>query len=212
MLADRAQHLTATRRALAEADVFVFTLGLTEAWEDCRDGAVFPLAPGVAGGHFDPALTQFRNFDVDETTADLLAALTMIRTRNPALRIILTVSPVPLNATMENRHVMQSTAWSKAVLRIAADRVAGMMTDCCYFPSYEVITSPHTAGRYFGPDCREVRPEGVAHVMRLFFKHFAPDCSASNIAHPAPSRPDAFIAQMEKANSVMCDEAKIDNK
>lgn len=211
LLADRAQHLSATRRALEAADVFVFTLGLTEAWEDCRDGAVFPLAPGVAGGHFDPALTQFRNLDVEETTADLIAALSMIRAHNPAVRLILTVSPVPLNATMEDRHVMQSTAWSKAVLRLAADRAAAAFTDCCYFPSYEVITSPHTAGHYFGPDCREVRAEGVAHVMCLFFKHFASDFVASTTAQSVPTGSDEFTRQMESANAVMCDEEMIDN-
>ena len=33
--------------AFRDLDVFVFTLGLTEAWVAKADGAVFPLAPGV---------------------------------------------------------------------------------------------------------------------------------------------------------------------
>ena len=44
---DPERHLAASA-AVEEMDVFVFTLGLTEAWIDRRDGAVFPLAPGVA--------------------------------------------------------------------------------------------------------------------------------------------------------------------
>ncbi|MDO9527138.1 MAG: GSCFA domain-containing protein, partial [Gemmobacter sp.] len=61
--ADQAQHFAAIRRAVEECDVFVFTLGLTECWVDTRDGAVFPVAPGVAGGVYDPETVGFRNFD-----------------------------------------------------------------------------------------------------------------------------------------------------
>ncbi|MGK3891080.1 hypothetical protein, partial [Enterococcus faecium] len=45
--ADRRAHLAAVREMFAGLDVFVFTLGLTEAWVSRVDGAVFPIAPGV---------------------------------------------------------------------------------------------------------------------------------------------------------------------
>ena len=38
-----------------QSEIFIFTLGLTEAWRSKKDGAVFPLAPGVSAGSFDPA-------------------------------------------------------------------------------------------------------------------------------------------------------------
>lgn len=211
LAADRVQHFAAIRRAVEQADVIVFTLGLTEAWEDTRDGAIFPLAPGVAGGVHDPDLVRFRNFDETETAADLSAALTFLRARNPGLRIVLTVSPVPLNATYVPRHVAVSTAWSKAALRIAAERVTRSLPDCVYFPSYEVITSPLTAGRYFGPDGREVLPEGVAHVMRLFLRHFG-DAEGAAPATTADPAPDAHAAEMQRLMDVLCDEEAIDNR
>lgn len=213
---DRKVHLAAVRRAVENMDVFVFTLGLTEAWVDRRDGAVFPLAPGVAGGQYDPDTVMFRNFDETETTADLLAALRFIRARNPRVRFILTVSPVPLNATMEDRHVLLSTTWSKAVLRIAAERATREIADTCYFPSYEIITAPHVRGRYFAEDCRDVLPEGVAHVMGLFFHHLAGlplaagAAAAQATAQPAPA-PDAHTARMEALNRIHCDEEALDN-
>ena len=172
---DRKQHLKAVRTALESADVFVFTLGLTECWSDTRDGAVFPIAPGVAGGTYDPTTTEFKNFDETETYADLHAALEFARSKNPSLRIILTVSPVPLNATFEPRHVALSTTWSKAVLRIAAEKATKAFDNCMYFPSYEVITSPQTRSRYYAEDRREVTDQGVKHVMGLFFKHVTDD-------------------------------------
>jgi hypothetical protein len=213
---DRRVHLAAVRRAVEEMDVFVFTLGLTEAWVNKRDGAVFPLAPGVAGGRHDPAVVAYHNFDEVETTADLLAALEFIRARNPQVRIILTVSPVPLNATMENRHVLLSTTWSKAVLRIAAERACRSLPDMFYFPSYEVITAPHTRGRYFAEDRREVREEGVNHVMRLFFRHLA----GERMAQAAPGAKDKrraegvdpTLARMERLNRIHCDEEALDNR
>lgn len=220
LLADRVQHFAAVRQAVEAMDVFVFTLGLTEAWEDAQDGAVFPLAPGVAGGRYDPEGVRFRNFDVDETAADLAEALAAIRAVNPGVKIILTVSPVALNATMEPRHVFASTTWSKAVLRIAADRVAGALPACVYFPSFEIITAPHQRGRYFAPDCREVVPAGVDHVMRLFFHHFTGPATSDAMARP---RPDAVgearaetvlqhLAGMERDLDVLCDEAAIANR
>ena len=64
-------------------DVFVFTLGLTEAWIDRRDGAVFPLAPGVAAGRYDPDIHRFQNFGAAEVVEDLNRSVEAIRALNP---------------------------------------------------------------------------------------------------------------------------------
>lgn len=210
--ADRRNHFAAIRTAVRDMDVFVFTLGLTECWADRRDGAIYPLAPGVAGGIWDPDAVEFRNFTYEETLADMEAALGRIRRINPRVRIILTVSPVPLNATYEDRHVFVSTTWSKAVLRLVAEELTRRFENCVYFPSYEIITSPHVRGAYFGPDCREVTEAGVSHVMGLFFAHF----SATGAAPPraaAPSRGEEaeHLAAMQKAIDILCDEEAIRN-
>lgn len=129
---DCARHLAAVRAAVEGLTVFVFTRGLTEAWEDVRDGTVFPLAPGVAGGVFRAQDFRFHNFDVAETAEDLRWSLELIRARNPAARFIVTVSPVPLNATAEDRHAWVSTTLSKAVLRVAAEQVCAALSLCDY--------------------------------------------------------------------------------
>ncbi|WP_232520800.1 GSCFA domain-containing protein [Rhodobacter sp. CZR27] len=213
--ADRAHHFRCIRQAIEEMEVFVFTLGLTEAWEDTRDGAIFPIAPGIAGGTYDPATVRFVNFDETETWEDLQRALQFIREINPSVRIILTVSPVPLAATYENRHVLLSTTWSKAVLRIVAEKAVRTFRDCAYFPSYEIITSPHVRGRYLAEDCREVLPAGVEHVMRLFVRHFTDGAAAA----PRPRRVEAaetlaarHVRDMQKTIDILCDEAAIDNR
>jgi GSCFA family len=207
--------LACVRRSLAEMDVFVFTLGLTECWEDVEDGAIFPIAPGVAGGAFDAQKIRFRNFDETDCWSDLKQAITLIREINPAVRIVLTVSPVPLAATYENRHVLLSTTWSKAVLRIVAEKAVRQFDLCAYFPSYEIITSPHLRGRYFADDCREVLPAGVDHVMRVFRKTFVGPQTGDRL----PSVPrhnshktDIQFAEIERDMELLCDELMLDER
>lgn len=211
--ADREQHLAAVRKSVENMDVFVFTLGLTEAWQDKRDGAVFPIAPGIAGGEFDDEIVEFYNFDHDETTDDLMKAFAFIRSKNPAAKFIVTVSPVPLNATYLPRHVWTSTTWSKAALRIAAEKVTTTLDDCCYFPSYEVITNPHVRGRYYAEDGREVLLTGVDHVMGLFAKHFFEDHEAEErpVKIESVSEEKQHNQKMEELIELLCDEEAIDN-
>jgi hypothetical protein len=173
LLSSRLEHFGAVRTMLREMDVFVFTLGLTEGWRARFDGAVFPLAPGVAGGCADPEEYEFVNFDVDEIRADMHEVISQIKTINPTCRIILTVSPVPLIATFEPRHALVATTYSKSVLRVVADEMWRKYDHVDYFPSYEIITGNFNRGGYFGSDLREVTVSGVAHVMNMFMRHYA---------------------------------------
>ena len=129
-----------------------------------RDGAVYPLAPGVHGGSFDPHEYEFVNFSAGDVCADLAAFVTGLRKINPKIRVLLTVSPVALIATYEKRHVLVSNAYSKAALRVAADEAQRLHDFVHYFPSYEIITSPAAGGRYYEDDLRSVNETGVNHV------------------------------------------------
>ncbi|WP_442755964.1 GSCFA domain-containing protein [Methylocystis sp. JAN1] len=169
---DRATHFAAVREAFETLDVFIFTLGLTEAWRSREDGAVFPLCPGVAGGEYTAAAHEFVNFGVEEVVADMTGFLERLRGVNPDARVILTVSPVPLVATAERRHVMVSTMASKSILRVACDMLERRCDQVAYFPSYEIVAGAYCGVDYFGPDRRSVTPEGVAHVMRVFERRF----------------------------------------
>lgn len=202
MLKSRETHLGAVREMLEQATVLVFTLGLTEAWRSRETGAVFPTAPGVAGGAYDPNAFEPVNFTVQEVIGDLRSLVIKLREINPALKIILTVSPVPLKATFESRHVLQSTVYSKSVLRVAAQDAADTFDDVCYFPSFEIITGPAGAGRYYAADLREVRDIGVAHVMRVFERHFIRSEKADSVTQP--------MGSMSSDAEIVCDEDVIE--
>ncbi len=208
--AARRSHFAAVRRAVEQLDVFVFTLGLTEAWRSREDGAVYPLCPGVSGGSFDAGRHEFVNFGVAETIADMDEAIRFIRARNPRARVILTVSPVPLAATAEPRSVLVSTTYSKSVLRVAAEEIAAKDDRILYFPSYEVITGSFSRGRYFAKDLREVTPAGVQHVMRLFLAHCG-EAGEMPALPPQKRRPAGAlrVAELQSAMDVVCEEASL---
>lgn len=201
--ASRAAHLAAVRELFESLDVFVFTLGLTEAWRSRLDGAVYPVAPGVAAGGWDPKLHEFVNFGVAEVASDLQAFLERLLGVNPKARVILTVSPVPLVATYEDRHVLVATTYSKSVLRAAADEVARRNPACDYFPAYEIVTGNHARGGYFEDDLRSVRQEGVDHVMRMFVAHYADGA-------PRPVLSEELLKENARAGEIVCDEEAID--
>ncbi|MDE3176336.1 MAG: GSCFA domain-containing protein [Pseudomonadota bacterium] len=208
--ADRAHHFACVRQAIETMDVLVFTLGLTETWVARADGAAFPLCPGVAGGEFDESRYAFVNLSVAEVVADLEAVLQFVRTKNPAAKVMLTVSPVPLVATATDRNVLTATAYSKAVLRVAAEEIANAHPHVAYFPSFEVITGNHARGRYFDETLREVTPEGVAHVMRLFMRHYARKDSAPAPRADEGARYDAATRAMEREAALVCEEMALD--
>ncbi|KNG92235.1 GSCFA domain-containing protein [Pseudaestuariivita atlantica] len=207
--AAREAHYAAVREMLTEADVFVFTLGLTEAWVSREDGTVFAMAPGVAGGTFDPERHEFHNFTVDEIVQDFTDFATGLRTANPDVKILLTVSPVPLIATArEDQSVITATAYSKAVLRVAAEQLSATVPDCFYFPSYEVITGNHAGGDYFASDLRDVEPAGVAHVMSLFMRHYTE--AGAEAAPEVKDGDPRFEDEVQDMLDVICDELMIE--
>ncbi len=212
---DRERHFAAVRKAFETLDVFIFTLGLTEAWRARADGAVYPVCPGVSGGVFSEKRHEFVNFSLDDIVADMTAFFSKLRAINPKARAILTVSPVPLAATAEKRHVLVSTAYSKAVLRVACERLARTIPDVVYFPSYEIVASGF-AGHYFAQDKRSVTEEGVAHVMRVFTRHFLSmqDHSFASLVRRVvggeAKEPATEARALQAAFQVMCDEESLD--
>lgn len=170
VLAHRTEHLRAVKSLFSNLDVFVFTLGLTEAWVDRKSGTVYPTCPGTIAGTFAPDIYAFHNFKFTEIRDDFLKLRGLIKKRNPKARFVLTVSPVPLTATVSGAHVEVATCYSKSVLRAVAGGLSDRLTDVDYFPSFEVITSQAARGAYYEPNQRSVSMAGVNTAMALFMK------------------------------------------
>jgi hypothetical protein len=175
-----AQHLRAVKAAFEQCTVFVFTLGLTEAWVSALDGAVFPACPGTVSGEFDSNRHIFHNFTAGEVSEDLRALIFRLRQVNPSVRIVLTVSPVPLVATATSAHVLAATIYSKSALRTAAGEVCATEPGVTYFPAYEIVTGPQAPYEYFEADRRNVSKAAVDAVMAALLSH--PQSGAKQVA------------------------------
>lgn len=158
----RRQINTLYRDGLEQADVVVITLGLVEAWYDAEAKLYLNEAPPhktikTLGERF-----EFHQLGVKECQDMVMRLLDRI-VEGGRRRVVLTVSPVPLQVTFAGGDALLRNNYSKSVLRVVAE-LATQAFDCVdYFPSYEIITTPGL--RSFGEDNVHVRPMVVSKVV-----------------------------------------------
>jgi hypothetical protein len=203
--AHRLHHLQQVKRLFDQADIFVFTLGLTEAWVHRKSGTAYPVCPGIAAGTFDSDLYEFRNFEYPEIHSDLVEIRELLRRINPNIRFLFTVSPVPLTATASNDHVLVATTWSKSTLRSVCGAMAHQFDEVDYFPSYEIIASPFSRGFFYAPNLRSVTNAGVDAVMRVFFsEHKLAD--TADVAQQTHQTHRPSVPESADQDDVVCEE------
>ncbi len=162
--ADYDRHIEAVRRALLACKVFVLTLGVNEVWSLKAGNHVLSRVPwNLASGFFNR-----RVLTVDENLKDLQRMLDVWRAHNPELKIIVSVSPIPLHATFrgDRTHVVAANCHSKSTLRVVAEEFSRKNSGVTYFPSYETVM--YCTETPWDPDLRHVSSEAVDNVMRLF--------------------------------------------
>ena len=211
LYASRQDTLAAIRRGLKQAQVFVFTLGLTESWHDAASGVEYAVCPGTLAGTFDPDRHVFMNHGLESLMSDMKAALKLLWRANGHLKVLLTVSPVPLTATASGSHVLTATVHSKSLLRAVAGTLAAGDPRVDYFPSYEIITHPAYRGRFYAPNLRSVLPEGVDHVMASFFRDqatvFGGAAAPRKTAKPpTESAEEPAALELTEAEELRCEE------
>lgn len=162
------EHNDALERALKKCEVFILTLGLTEAWLFADSGLATSTSP-VLG---DPTLIRHKNLSVSDNVVELERIYSLFQEHNPGVKFITTVSPVPLNATFNrHRHVVVANGLSKSVLRVALEEFcAAHPEDVFYFPAYEIVTA--ATRNPWEIDMRHVSNEAVARVMEQFQRQF----------------------------------------
>jgi tetratricopeptide (TPR) repeat protein len=155
---------------IEEADVYVITLGLIEAWKNTANGLYACTYPGVGGAHADLHVAGFA-----ENYENLRRVCELIFTRFPEKHIILTVSPVALESTFRDVDVVLANMESKTTLRAVAGQICREFPNVHYLPSYELFMYHDL----FHDNGRHATRDGVAIVLDLFAKCFlAPDASA----------------------------------
>ena len=179
---------------LSRASVFVFTLGLTEAWLN-SGGDVYPSCPGVMVGCFDSSDHQFMNLTFSDVVSDLNEVEGYVLEINPSIKLVYTVSPVPLTATATDEHVLTATNHSKSILRAALGEYLRGAKSSSYFPSYELITHNTLNDWRFEDNLRTVSAEGVAFVMQHAFGDKREKTPARDLGGAGEAADEAFCEE-----------------
>lgn len=82
----------------------------------------------------------FRTTTVAENVEQLTHILDAVKSINPKIKAVITVSPVPLNTTLEMPSPVIADCLSKSTLRLAAHEVSQASNDRVqYWPSFEIV-------------------------------------------------------------------------
>ena len=203
----RKEHLACVLRMFREMDVFIFTLGLTEAWMNKAETVVYPTAPGVVSGHFDSEKFTWVNsnfLDIIHDFDSFQENLQVIR-NGRSCKILLTVSPVPLTATYSDKHILAANTYSKSTLRSVAGYLSEINEHIDYFPSYELIVNPRNHSSWYEANLRSVRSEAVENVMDIFLRSQS-DNSEMLLSIQDDRFPSSSSKQTNIQKNIICEE------
>ena len=146
------------REFLAGAGLLIITPGTSRVytWKE----------KGVSNCHKLPA-SRFgkRLLGLEEQRELLNGLITRLRSVNPALKVMLTVSPV-----RHTKDGLPENSVSKALLRVLCDEAVNRWPGVYYFPSFEVMMDDLRDYRFYKPDL--IHPDEVAegYIAELFMK------------------------------------------
>jgi hypothetical protein len=161
----RTRYLDVMARA-KDADVVIITLGYVETWYDNKLGIYLNTSPPQPLIKADPDRFSFRVLSYN----DILTALhdvhaLLIKHRTKPLKMLVTVSPVPLLSTFRDVDVLVANTYSKSVQRAAIDEFIRDAEGVDYFPSYEFVILSNPELAWSRGDYRHVSPDLVARIM-----------------------------------------------
>ena len=189
----RKRYLDVVARA-KDADVVIITLGYVETWYDKKLGLYLNTSPPQPLIKADPDRFEFRVLsynDVLRALHDVHALLVKHRTK--PLKMLITISPVPLLSTFRDMDVLVANTYSKSVQRAAIDAFINDVDGVDYFPSYEFVTLSHPDLAWSRGDYRHVSPDLVARIMSHLVAQYVEG------GHVAPMTTQTLLASARMA-------------
>lgn len=187
------------RAFLKECDVAILTLGTSYIFVD-RDSRNV-----VANCHKLPA-SRFERvaLNAGDTATSLRHSIELMRSFNPAMKIVLTVSPI--------RHLAdgaRANNLSKASLLAATKIIEESVDNTVYFPAYEIMVDDLRDYRFYAADMVHPSETAVDYIYELFeasffspaTMQFAKQCLnfAKRLRHRPNTPPTAADIERKKA-------------
>lgn len=104
-----------------------------------------------------------RELTVDECAEYLCRAIGRLRSVNPDMRVVLTVSPIRYA-----KYGFHGSQLSKAVLLLAADKVVREQDMVEYFPAYEIVNDELRDYRFYREDMLHPSDQAVEYIWQRF--------------------------------------------
>lgn len=104
-----------------------------------------------------------RELTVDECAEYLCRAIGRLRSVNPNVRVVLTVSPIRYA-----KYGFHGSQLSKAVLLLAADKVVREHDMVEYFPAYEIVNDELRDYRFYREDMLHPSDQAVEYIWQRF--------------------------------------------
>jgi tetratricopeptide (TPR) repeat protein len=168
-----------TIEAIKNSDVFILTLGVAAAFFDRTTGAFVLPRPSALNSRALAEKYLFRMASVKENVDNVLYLIEFIRSVAPEIRIVVTVSPVPLVASFGHESAVQADCLSKSTMRLVAHEVVNgsNISNILYWPSFEVFRwGGSNSSNYYAADdgaAWHVSEDKVAGTIRAFVDMFA---------------------------------------
>lgn len=169
---ERRRIIQTVNARLKDCRVLFMTLGLVEVWYDNLAKVHLNTTPNGEMRRADPGRYSFlvSNYVQNMQNLEQLYAL-LQRFGHPQLQIVVTTSPVPLQATFTGQDIVVANTYSKSTLRAVAQDFASAHANVQYFPSYEIVMN---SGRELAweDDLRHVQGAMTQHVMDQFVRGY----------------------------------------
>lgn len=151
--------LTVDDRKVAVA---VFTLGTNHVYRLIETGEI------VDNCRKRPQrLFHEEELSVEQCCNVLCEAADLLRKVNPAVRVIVTVSPIRYA-----KYGFHGSQLSKATLLLAADKLCREMDNCTYFPAYELVNDELRDYRFYKEDMLHPSEQAVEYIWERFSDAF----------------------------------------
>lgn len=160
---ERRQHIFGIYQSIYRSSAIILTLGLIEQWY--YKNLLIQHAPNsraMLSQRSDFSCATLTEPQIEASFREICAILKEI---NPDIKIILTISPVPLRSTFSGQHVMVANTLSKSRL-VSAVNASKSTLEFDYFPSYEIVQLIGNGA--FESDLRHVKSEIVKAICQYF--------------------------------------------
>lgn len=163
-------------KKIKDSSVFIITLGLIEVWYDEELKLYTNLMPDRSFMEKHPnrfTLHVMKYAEVIDVLEKIYSLL--MKYIGKELKILLSISPVPLAKTFRNHDVMIANMYSKSILRSAAEEFVASYDNINYFPSYESIMMSNRKDAW-DCDLRHVSADAVRfNVIRMLKEYCNPN-------------------------------------